>query len=254
MSGSHSVVGRIAIVVALIAVPFSVSAQTFTIVSNFDGDTPGSPPAVGGVNQPTGIMNGGVLVQATANGVTTQPVTADDGSCNQNYVGGVYFDLPAPVTIGGLRVEVTFAANQLTDGVVLDTGISYLSASIARMSIENDGTITDHFGTVLSSYAPDTPVRLRADLDMSSQTWAATIDDELNGFADDPVVSGLPFVNPPSVITHIGVVYLALFGSFSSCTGSRIVAYDDVLIFDIPPLFADGFETGDTAAWTLTVP
>ncbi len=44
MSGRHSVVVRIAIVVALIAMPCSISAQTFTIFSNFDGDTPENVP------------------------------------------------------------------------------------------------------------------------------------------------------------------------------------------------------------------
>ena len=254
MFGKNSVCCGIVVGAALLLAAGVATAQTFVISSNFDADTPGSPPATGGPDEPSGVINGGVLVQAVSNGISTQPLEVDDGSCNQGYFGGVYYTLPTAVTAGGLRVEATVAINQLTDGVIFDTWISFMSTSVVRLRIISNGTIADQFGTVVSSYAANTPLRFRADIDMASMSWACTIDDELNGFSDDPVVSGLPFVNPPSVISQIDTVFLGIFGSFSACAGSRVVAYDDVTIYDFPPIFIDGFETGDTTRWTATVP
>ncbi len=254
MFGRNSLRRGIVIGAALLLVSGVTASQTFVITSNFDADTPGSPPATGGPDEPSGVINGGVLVQTDSNGISTQPLEVDDGSCNQGYFGGVYYTLPTPVTAGGLRIEATVAVNQLTDGVIFDTWISFMSTSVVRLRIIDDGTIADQFGTVVSSYAANTPLRFRADIDMASAAWACTIDDELNGFSDDPVVSGLPFVNPPSIISQIDTVYLGIFGSFNACSGSRVVAYDDVTIFDFPPIFTDGFESGKTDAWTLTLP
>jgi hypothetical protein len=106
----------------------------------------------------------------------------------------------------------------------------------------------------LSAYAANTPVRFRADIDMDTKTWECTIDDELNGFWDDQLVPGLIFVNSPSIITNVGTVSLNIFGSFSACAGSRVVAFDNVLITNVLPIFADGFESGDTDQWSTAVP
>jgi hypothetical protein len=198
-----------------------------------------------------------VLVQTSSSGIATQPLEVADDSCSNNpqfYFGGVYYDLPAPVTGGVLRVEATVAANQLTNGVFFDTAGGGLA--IARLSFKDNGTIDDQFDVVLSSYAANTPVRFRADIDMDAKTWAGTIDDELNGFGDDPVMSGLAFANDPAGITQVDRVYFDLFGSFNifTCTVPRAVAFDDVLIAAPAPLLVDGFESGGTTAWSNTVP
>jgi hypothetical protein len=244
----------VAVVLIAIVNPSVSSAQEFLVFSAFYEDTPGLPPETGGWNQPTAIVNGGVLVQATANGIATQPLEVDDGDCNPAYFGGVSYTLPAPVTAGVLRLEATVSFNQLTDGTFFDTTVSGTSTSISRLAIEDDGTIVDRWGVVLETYAANTPLRIRADIDMNSKTWACTIDDELDGFDNDQVVPGLQFVNDPSLINQIGAALFTLYGSFDACTGSRIVAYDDILIVTWPPLFADGFESGGTTAWTVTAP
>jgi len=242
------------VVASLLATPGAATAQDFAIFSDFNSDTPGLPPATGGANQPTSIINAGVTVETTANGISTQPLVIDDGTCNQSYFGGVYYDLPTTIEEGALRVEATIAANQLTDGVVIEIGVSYLGNSIVRLRITNTGTLADYPGTLLGTYTANTPFRFRGDIDISTRSWACTIDNELNGFDDDPVTHGLPFVNPPASIPYIDAFYMSLFGSFSACTGSRVIAYDDVLIVSFLPIFTDDFENGNTLQWTATVP
>lgn len=251
------VLSGIAVVATLLLVAGGVAAQEFSIFSTFDADTVDSPPATGGLDQPTGLLSAGVgvLVRASSGGIATQPLEVADNTCSNTpfYFGGVYYDLPVAVTGSVLRIEATVAANQLTSGVFFDT--LSLGSAVARLSFKDTGTIVDHFNVVLSTYVANTPVRFRADIDMDAKTWACTIDDELNGFGDDPVDSGLAFANDAASITQVDTVYLDLLGSFNifTCTAPRAVAYDDVLIVTPPPLFGDGFETGDTAAWSSTV-
>ncbi len=252
------VLGGIAIVAVLFLAAGGAAAQEFSIFSTFDADTADSPPTTGGPDQPTGFLSAGVgvLVRASSSGIATQPLEVADNTCSNTpfYFGGVYYDLPAVVTGSVLRVEATVAANQLTSGVFFDTLDG--GSAVARLSFRETGIIVDHFNVELSSYVANTPFRFRADIDMDAKTWACTIDDELNGFGDDPVVSGLAFVNDPASITQVDTVYLDLLGSFNiyTCTVPRAVAFDDVLIVTPPPLFVDGFETGDTAAWSSAVP
>jgi hypothetical protein len=200
-----------------------------------------------------------VLVQSSANGIATQPLEAADTDCSASpspsfYYGGVYYELHTPVTNGVLRIEATVAVNQLTTGIFFDTDTEDSGPGIARLQLNGLGQITDNVGTVLGDYTANTPLRFRADIDMASKTWACTIDDELNGFEDDMVMAGLAFTNDPAIINQVGRVHLVLYGSFNifTCTPPRSVAYDDVLI--TTQIFADGFESGNTARWSSTVP
>ncbi len=244
---------RITILIIFLILGDVCIAQTM-ILSDFNDDTPGQPPAIGGPNEPATIINGGVLVQASANGLNDQPLTLDDGSCDSTYFGGVTYDLAAPVTQGVVRIEATVATNQFIGSpartILFDSTESGLGASIARLGFREDGMILSNDGVELGSYLPNEPFRFRADIDMTTKTWAASIDDELNGFDDDSVASGLQFVNPPGIIDQIGTAIMTMFGSFTSCTGSRIIAYDDITITDFV-IFKDGFESGDTSAWSV---
>jgi hypothetical protein len=248
------VVGEFVVLATLLLGPGGASAQNLSISSTFDTDTAGLPPTTGGSDQPTEIINDGVLVQASANGIATQPLEVADGDCSSTpyYFGGVSYELSSPVTGGVLRIEATVAANQITTGVFFDTSSDPYGGSVARLNFSNLGTIVDYFGVVLANYSANTPFRIRVDVDMNSKTWDCTIDDELNGFEDDPVTSGLAFVTDPVLVTQVGKVYLALFGSHNTftCTPPRAVAYDDVLI--TTQIFADGFEAGNTDAWSST--
>ncbi len=239
------------VVFAGLAGPGVATAQWGPIFSTFDDDTVGLPPALGGSNQPSVIINGGVLVEASANGIATQPLVIDDDFCDPTYFGGVYYNLPTPVTSGTLRVEATVAFNQLTDSVFFDTAVSTQVTSATRLYIEPGGTIVDAFDVVIDSYSPDTPIRFRADIDMDTKTWACTIDNDLDGFANDQVVSGLQFVNAPGIIPQIGSALFALYAGSAACADSRVVAYDDILIATGSPIFIDGFETGGFIDWIV---
>jgi hypothetical protein len=136
------------------------------------------------------------------------------------------------VTSGVFRIEVTVADNQLTGGVIFDTATRYYRPSVARLLLKENGTVVDHDNVVLSSYVANTPVSIRANINKDNTTWACAIDDELKGFGDDQVVSGLTFTNDPSTIHRIGTVYLWLFGSFNTyiCTIPRAIGCDDASV------------------------
>jgi hypothetical protein len=66
------------------------------------------------------------------------------------------------------------------------------------------------------------------EINMSSKTWSATVDNELNGFADDSVITGLPFANDPSLISGVGelTTYLQVMDGL----GTASVAFDDLSV------------------------
>ena len=69
---------------------------------DFDNDVPGSPPAIGGVNEPTSLdvsANTSVLVQSASNGINTQPVVLDEGGTG-DFVS-VNYALSAPQSSSG---------------------------------------------------------------------------------------------------------------------------------------------------------
>ena len=99
-SKSFPIFGAVAGVALSLLMAGSAIGQKTLFDSDFDGDTVDLPPATGGVNQPSGIVGVGVVVRASANGIATQPLEVDDGSCITGYLGGVYYDLPAPITAG----------------------------------------------------------------------------------------------------------------------------------------------------------
>jgi hypothetical protein len=140
------------------------------------------------------------------------------------------------LTSGSLRVEATAAFNQITRGIFFETSASAFSTSITRLNFNGDGNIEAN-AIDIENYQANTPFRFRADIDMDTKTWSVAIDDELNGFGDDPVVGGLQFTNSPSSIDQVGQVYMGLFGGFGAwpCSGSRVVAFDDILIEVLVP-------------------
>jgi hypothetical protein len=70
------------------------------------------------------------------------------------------------------------------------------------------------------------------DVDINNKVWSASVDNELNGFGDDPVLAGLLTLNDPGILTDVSWVGASLnaFGGQPATT----VAYDDVSISVIP--------------------
>jgi hypothetical protein len=196
---------------------------------DFNADTPGAPPAIGGPNQPSMLFIGpgtSILVQASANGIGSQPVVLSVSG--QGQFVSVAKSFP-PVSLGVVRVEATLAIGHLGNGFFLQTGVDEEHAVVTRIMLLASGSIIDYFGTPLGTYAPGVPFRARMDIDMTADTWSCAIDNELDGFADDAPTSGIPFVNPTSVIPSVGAVNcsLLLFGEGPTATTA---AYDDISV------------------------
>lgn len=67
---------------------------------------------------------------------------------------------------------------------------------------------------------------------MSADTWSVAVDNEMNGFDDDPMISNLPFENPVAVLPTVGGVWasLSLFPTLS--VAPTAVAYDDIRVLE----------------------
>jgi hypothetical protein len=214
-------------------------AVTLPTLSTFDSDVLGLRPAVGGPDQPSLLRGGGsALVQASDLGINTQPVvlTSDSG----DFITAVWnFD---PVTTASVRLEATVSAV----GGFFNSNTLFLSdssgAAALSMNLNGIGDIT-LLGTtdIVGSYSDSTPFRARIDAIPVTLTSSITIDNELNGFDDDPVFSDIPFFQGNFVddIGQIGIQVNPAPGQ------SGHVAFDDVLVqvIPIPPalyLFGSG--------------
>jgi hypothetical protein len=219
---------RAVFIVFLMLTTFA-AAQTIGAI-DFNGDTPGQPPATGGPNQPTSFVafpGTTVLVQSTANGIDTQPVAITADAPGQ--FASVNFEFP-PISSGVVRIEATVAFNRLVDCFFLQSGVSAFSAVVSRLIATSAGEIQDDATrTTVGSYVANQPFRVRMDLDMTAKSWSAAIDNELNGFDDDAVTSNLPFENPLWALPYVGAVDASL-SVFPTTTIGASVAYDDITV------------------------
>jgi hypothetical protein len=213
----------------LILLITTVATAADIVSINFNSDTPGQPPATGGPNQPTSyftIGGGSVLVQSSANGITTQPVVV-----SQDFAfafAGLNADF-AQVTSGLVRIEATVGLSRLTFSRFLATTDRSNGDEVTSLVATSTGDIQEEFShTPVGSYSPNQAFRIRMDIDMSTKTWSASVDNELNGFADDPVVSGLRFANVPSLISGVGE--LTPYLQVQDGLGSASVAFDDLTV------------------------
>jgi hypothetical protein len=229
------------LVVLTLAIPLIASAADagFSPITSiaFDGDTPGQPPALGGINQPTSVFQlfgpGSLLVQSSANGINTKPVViAPDAAFTAL---GLNTDF-ASVGTGLLRIEATVSLSRTVFARFLaTTGTNGLE--VTSLVVQPGGTIEEEFThVVVGSYAANQPFRIRVDIDMGSKTWSAAVDNELDGFADDSVTSGLPFANVPASITEVHE--LTTYLQFMDGGGPVSVAYDDITV-SVPSTVAD---------------
>ena len=205
-------------------------AGTLPACITFDGDTVGTAPSTGGTNQPSALDitgDGSITVESSSNGMNTKPVVlcAPGGEyLSVNY----YFE---PVAASGIvRVEATVSIDSYLSGYFLQTSVP--TAVFSRFGISCDGTINDYAGTVVGTYTPNAPFRVRMDVDLDSMLWAATIDNETDGFGNDVTFENLAFCNDHSVLPELGAVHASLnaFGTQESTT----LAYDDISITMVP--------------------
>jgi hypothetical protein len=197
---------------------------------DFNSDMPGLPPATGGIGQPSAYYGapGTVFVENSFAGMPWQSLTIH----SQGLFAGARYDIDS-VSSGILRIEATVAFDRPCFGYFLQTSVAQGATLVSRMQVWADGHIRAYNGSFVSlgTYTPNQAFRVRMDVDLDSQTWAGSLDNELNGFADDVTISGLSLANQGLLPHSIGSVHMDLHPYL---LGVGSVAYDDVLIQTIP--------------------
>lgn len=211
--------GLLALSAALISAAFLTNLP---IYSNFDADTPGAPPGLGGPHQPSSLTvptGATILVETASGGITTQPVilSEDDGEYT-----AVNYSFPYPPN-QVIRMEATVSVSAFRNAYFMQTtsGIAVL----ARIHFSENGAIFANGGVLLGTYTPNTPFRLRIDNDMASYSYAVAVDDEMDGFVDELVHASLPFVNSGLTDVTGAIASINVVG-----TDPVSIAYDDVYI------------------------
>jgi hypothetical protein len=196
------------------------------LFSTFNGDTVDSLPQLGGANQPVSLIIGpscSILVRSSANGVSTQPVEISDPGTNAYSAVNYQFN---QIDTGIIGVEATVSFSRLMGGYFLQTATNN-NAVITRLSIGSDGRIYGYGSYTLGYCQANRPFRVRMLIDIVAQTWSAVMDDEMNGFDDDPVVSGIPFSN--TGITNISQALASL--NPDSGEPAVSIVYDDIFVY-----------------------
>jgi len=213
------------ILIALLAAP--AGAVTLPVHCDFDADTPDAPPATGGTDQPSSFIippGGSVLVKAAALGLADQPCLIDQGSGDGFGSVNFIFD---PLAEDLLVFEATLVVNQYCASFLMQTASSS-GAVVSRIRTLADGSLVNYDMTPLGSYMSGQPFRCRMVVNLEDENWDFTLDDELNGFADDPVLEDLGYTNNPSVIDDVAQAMASL--GYSGIGGGLQVAYDDIVI------------------------
>lgn len=220
---------------ALLASGASNAQITLPCQSDFNADTVGTMPVLGTPDNPTHILKRldteqDPLVQSSALGLADQPVTFNISSDALSGVLLVY-DFEPNITTTILRAEASISVNAFANLIVLRTWENSFGQVLGDVLLNESGEIRG-IGGLIGTYTPGTPFRVRIEVDVTSGHYALGVDNELDGFADDPMVSGLTFMNDPAGVSNVGgfgIGYLASEG-----LPNVVVAFDDILMMEIP--------------------
>ncbi len=203
------------------------AAGTLSILSTYDHEPTGVRPLTGGLNQPT----------STSTTHTTSVVTVEKQSCGQT---GRVLQIANATNTAGQTGEVTYNFNTLWNGTVrVEATVSFsaLVASTFLVALDQyngtvfnvqttmGGLIIDNNSVTLGSFSANTPFRIRMDIDMSSKTWTFIQDSELDGFADNTVITSRPF---GTNITELNRIRAQLYTAASA--DPMTVAFDNIVI------------------------
>lgn len=197
------------------------------INSTFDSDTVDQAPQTGGPpDQPASLTiptGASIFVRSSSNGITTKPVEIDDGGTTQPTV--VYYSF-TPVTEGKLLIESTVSIGNLENQFFLRTN-GYPSELVTTDILANANGELHAEGQLIGYYQPDTPFRVRMLVDMDGMTYSVAVDDEMNGFGDDQLFTGLP-VQYAGSITDIRI--LRIWVNTIGTAGQTINAFDNIVV------------------------
>jgi len=219
-----------AVAVLSCAKPF---ADSLPFKTDFDHDPIGRPPiALKQADRPTELLvrgNASVLVQSSANGIDTQPthVVARDTNSWAAMVYSFY-----PLSTRRLRVEATVSIDRYTAGYFMETALVHYGPVVSRLLFMEDGSIQTETKDRkrVGGYLPNTPFRVRMDIDIPSQTYDVIIDTTVNGFHDDVGYENLLFTNSHITLSSVGAAYFGINTFPVASAGVTSIAYDDIYI------------------------
>lgn len=165
---------------------FTVAAE-FPVMADFSFDFVGHPPQTGAFqHRPEYIVEtpGSIFeVIGSTLGLAEQPVILYDGSGGYQCLGWTIVD-----TLNELVIDATFSIATFTNAYIhksFDGG----GTLVSRLEVRSDGTIRPSFPSsmVLGIYSPGEPFRIRIVLSHTTTVYRVAIDNELDGFEDDPL-------------------------------------------------------------------
>jgi hypothetical protein len=219
----RSTITLITLALVFVIVAKSLADVPLPCYTTFNNDTVGQPPSVGGPDKPSYFGGtGSVTVQATALGINTKPIVLEAAPNQYAYVSWFF----EPIVNSILRFEATIS-------------ISGSFGNFYTMSLAGDlGQFVDIYsknGTLLmrptfqevGTYVPGVPFRARIDADPQNQQSYVTIDNELNGFWDEPTI----------LVTGSTAAVNILSAGFSvnpEMSYSGQIAWDDISLSIVP--------------------
>jgi hypothetical protein len=205
------------------------TGTTGLVFSNFEGDTVGQPPLTGGADQPEAwgaSPSVSVTIVAGAGGIVSQGLQISDSGVQGNGWARYGF---GPFDSGVVTIEGICSINMPATMDICETSVNAgtsVSRVLANFRYEMYGLSVTAMG---GHYQPNRPFRFRIQVNMTAKRWSLVIDNELNGFGDDQVISEIDFVNDPSLITSIGKYWTSYLGGSPTISG-QIIVYDDIFI------------------------
>lgn len=238
-----------ALLLMIVAIAGVASAQT--IVEDFDSYTPGLPPGGGWWTWGDG---GSTLVDDTVHrGPTGNSIALDrEAFPGTAFAFGRLFDPIDGQVIMEYSFRVSDSQREMLSAFATDDGGALIGPWVT-VGFPSEGEVhvySESLGWLMVlSVQPDTWYRVILDIDVASNTYDITIWNE-DDPADNNSLLAVPFRTSAGV-PNLGTIQ---FGEFSSTSfaDSAKAWVDDVLF--MPFVFWDGFESGDTAAWSSTVP
>jgi len=199
---------------------------TTTLVDNdFESYPVGSPPPQTGGNDPTRLIlqpDSSALIRNGWLGIPSNSLVLQ--GTYPSYAN-VRWSFPA-ATEGVLRVECVISLQQPANLLLAHTSDEN-GASASTVSCRDSGTIwAGHLtgAQQAGQYAAGVPFAVRMDFDLAAETFVVSVDNELDGFADDPATAPVPRINGHIPFLGIAHTYAGLV--FAGGTTSATVAYD----------------------------
>lgn len=214
--------------------------------TTFEGDVVGQPPSLGGPNQPTDLwFDSGletITVEENELGLPSKSVVMTSGAipAGEHRAAGATWEFD-PVASGIFRLEATISIGTAVSGNHI--GLQFWEPGgpvISRLNMTGDQLYlqTAEGPFYLDSYyEANSPFRVRYELDVDNWRLSIVIDEELDGFDNDVVVTGFAFTNDPSAygehkVGGVGAGFSMAIYPFDR--PAYVIAYDDVLIQVVP--------------------